>query len=97
MENGYIYGVNGAGMIARGYGGSVGLFGYSYQNGGVKNVYVLMDSWYQTGTSAALLSRSQISKKTLSNIYTVGDFYTVGAAEGKNYLLPLTHYPSGGK
>ena len=88
VENGYVYGVNGAGFIGRGYSGDSGLFVYTYYNGVIRNMYTVMDSWYQSGGNAYLMTPINETKHTFYNIYNVGDYYNIGAGESKNYLLP---------
>ena len=90
VENGYIYGVNGAGFVARGYAGTVGLFNLCYSDAKIRNLYILMDSWYEPNLQAALITPIDVQKKTILDIYSVGDFYMVGAGESKSYLLPLS-------
>ena len=45
-ENGYVYGKNGAGFVTRGTGARQ-LFGVSYYQEHLKNVYVLLDTWVE--------------------------------------------------
>ena len=90
MENGYVYGVNGAGFIGRGYSGGSGLFVYTYYNGVIRNMYTVMDSWYQRDGSGYLMTPVNETKHTFYNIYSVGDFYSIDPGANKNYLLPYT-------
>lgn len=90
VENGYVYGKNGAGFVARGDKGG-GLFSASYKQTSVRNIYVLMDSWYEpaAATESGLLTRFGSGQlQRVANCYGVGDYYQVGKDEGRTYLLP---------
>ncbi len=89
VQKGYIYADSGAGFVARGYSGNVGLVYRILNNGTMSNIYVLMDSWYEDGLTSALIVTDNKRPAKVSNIYTVGDFYKVGKNESKTYLLPL--------
>ncbi len=95
IENGYVYGVNGAGLLQTGNENSA-IFAYLYYCRGIRNMYVLLDNWQRVNDNGQLYTDnyffntgSGIAKGTFSNIYTVGDFYAISADLKKSYLLPL--------
>ncbi|MBS6398144.1 MAG: hypothetical protein KH452_13520 [Clostridiales bacterium] len=90
VENGYVYSTGGAGLVFRDSPATMDLFG-NIRYATVRHLYVVSDSWYQQGNSAALLnSYRHVSGKNLQDIYAVGDYYSVDPGASKNWLLPLT-------
>lgn len=90
LENGYVYGKNGAGFVARGDKGGA-LFSTSYKQTNIRNIYVLLDSWYEQATeedSGLLTQFTSGELQRVANCYGVGDYYRVGKGEGRTYLLP---------
>ncbi len=84
VENGYIYGANGAGIVfEKGEGSySGGIFVGQTQYGAIRNVFTRMDIWFPTeenssGGYSMGLSRSVFNE--INNIYHVGDYYLLGS------------------
>lgn len=89
-SDGYIYGVNGAGIIHVGTNYS-SLFP-SVRSGTIQRIYAVADSWYRDGMPGQMLI-SQYTTGNLSrhgNIYMVGDQYQINVGESKNYWMPLS-------
>lgn len=99
IENGYIYGADGAGIVfERGEGGYTGgiLLGQT-QYGTLRNVFTRMDIWFPTeesGTESYTMGLSISTRGTIENIYHVGDYYLLGSEGQKNlsYRLEKEHF-----
>ena len=100
IEDGYIYGVDGAGLIMYPQEGNVSsgleytMIAYQYYPTDiVRNVFALYDTWIMTSASGkmvrtgSMISRSQSGRA--ENLYQVGDFYDYdgpGAARSSRRL-----------
>ncbi len=97
VENGYIYGTNGAGLLQMGRERS-SLFGsINNNNAQIRNFYSLLDVWQRVDDNGVLYdkncylaSNSYQSTNSISDVYTVGEFYAMGSDQRKNYRLPLS-------
>ncbi len=95
VENGYVYGVNGAGLLQIGTAHSA-LFGSLSANASVRNVYSLLDVWQRVDENGIpfennhhLVAWSRAFNNAVQNVYTVGEYYSMGSDLKKSYLLPL--------
>lgn len=74
VENGYMYGKNGAGvMLMKNYSG--GFMGENYPTGTTRNVFTLYDSWFLNGAESTCGAVSYHTYYDYSYSYHVGDFY----------------------
>lgn len=94
IENGYVYGANGAGVVfAQGVGGyNGGILIGSAQYGIIRNVFTRMDIWFPTeesGTDGYSVGLLRSVSGTIGNIYHVGDYYLLGSDGQKNLSYRL--------
>lgn len=94
IENGYVYGANGAGVVfAQGVGGyNGGILIGSSQYGIIQNVFTRMDIWFpteQSGTDGYTIGLLRSLSGTFENIYHVGDYYLLGSDGQKNLSYRL--------
>ena len=79
IENGYMYGANGAGVMFMTLPGNQqragGLVGENYPSGQMRNIFTLFDSWYLGGTESYAGAVGYYNYYRCSNVYHVGDFY----------------------
>lgn len=94
VENGCIYGANGAGIVFEHGDGaySGGVLAGASQYGTIRNVFTRMDIWFPTevsGTDGYKMGLSSVVTGTFANIYHVGDYYLLGSEGQKNLSYRL--------
>ncbi len=92
IENGYMYGANGAGVMFMTNPGNQqragGFICENYPGGTIRNVYTLFDSWYLGGADSYAGAVAYNNYYNFSNVYHVGDFYQY--VSDKSTVSPMT-------